>query len=35
MNCQITTQTPLSLPIDECVGPFGKPRPWGSFYYSK
>ena len=20
-----------TLPLDECVGPFGKPRPWGKF----
>lgn len=20
------------LPFDECVGPFGKPRPWGTFH---
>jgi len=22
----------FSLPLHECVGPFGKPRPWGQFY---
>ncbi len=21
----------FEIPMDECVGPFGKPRPWGSF----
>ena len=21
----------FDLPLDECVGPFGKPRPWGKF----
>ena len=21
----------LMLPLNECVGPFGKPRPWGEF----
>ena len=24
----------LSLPLEECVGPFGKPRPWGKFSLS-
>ena len=21
----------VSIPLNECVGPFGKPRPWGTF----
>ena len=24
-----------SLPLEECVGPFGKPRPWGKFSLSR
>jgi len=24
-----------TLPLEECVGPFGQPRPWGKFYVMK
>ena len=24
-----------TLPLEECVGPFGQPRPWGKFYVTK
>lgn len=25
----------FSLPLDACIGPFGKPRPWGKFWCSR
>merc|ERR1712166_1170564 len=25
------TDTGFILPLEVCIGPFGKPRPWGSF----
>ncbi len=25
----------FEIPLDSCVGPFGKPRPWGVFFISE
>lgn len=30
-TCRGTIQDFFVLPINECVGPFGEPRPWGNF----
>ena len=29
-TCTATPET-ITLPLNECIGPFGAPRPWGSF----
>lgn len=28
-KCQASDGEPVELPVDLCIGPFGKPRPWG------
>merc|ERR1719272_2140380 len=30
-TCKGPVTSSFTLPLHECVGPFGKPRPWGSF----
>jgi hypothetical protein len=32
-NCTGEPTDSFTLPIHECVGPFGAPRPWGEFSY--
>lgn len=30
-TCRGSSEDKFRIPINECVGPFGEPRPWGTF----
>ena len=35
-TCQFSdSDDRFQIPLEECVGPFGKPRPWGTFTWAK
>ena len=34
-TCRLKTDSFDSIPLNECVGPFGDPRPWGKFFIER